>query len=64
MTYDIIVEGVSLIRNYMEQFRSILRDEKYSGLIDRLENKVLELEKENNQREATAGKNIPATVAG
>ena len=64
MAYDIIVEGVSLVRNYMEQFRNILRDEKYSGLIDRLESKILELEKENNQKEATAGENVPATVAG
>jgi len=48
----------------MEQFRNILRDEKYSGLIDRLENKILELEKENNQQEATAGKIVPATVDG
>ncbi len=64
MAYDIIVEGVSLIRNYMEQFRSILRDEKFTGLIDKLETKILELEKEKNQREATAGKSDPAAVSG
>jgi len=29
-----------------------------------LESKILELEKENNQKEATAGENVPATVAG
>jgi len=64
MAYDIIVEGVSLIRNYMEQFRSILRDEKFSGLIDRLESKILELENENNQQETTAGEISPTPDAG
>jgi phospholipid transport system substrate-binding protein len=52
MAYDIIVEGVSLIRNYMEQFRSILRKEKFSGLIDQLESKILELETEKNKKDA------------
>ena len=64
MAYDIIVEGVSLVRNYMEQFRSILRDEKFSGLIDRLENKILELENEKNQQEATVGEGTPTSDAG
>lgn len=39
MVYDINIEGVSLIRNYMEQFRSILRTEKYEGLIKIIEDK-------------------------
>jgi len=39
MVYDINIEGVSLVRNYMEQFRSILRTEKYEGLIDIIEDK-------------------------
>ena len=32
MVYDINIEGVSLIRNYMEQFRSILRQNDFKGL--------------------------------
>ena len=64
MAYDIIVEGISLVRNYMEQFRSILRDEKFSGLIERLENKILELEKEKNQQETTVGGSTPTSDAG
>ena len=63
MAYDIIVEGVSLVRNYMEQFRSILRKEKFSGLIDRLQTKILELENEKNQRETSAGASTPAADA-
>lgn len=39
MVYDINIEGVSLIRNYMEQFRSIIRQEQYAGLIKTIEEK-------------------------
>lgn len=44
MVYDIIVEGVSLIRNYMEQFKSILRKEGYASLVKQVEDKVVELD--------------------
>lgn len=37
--YDINIEGVSLLRNYREQFKSILRKEKFEGLIKVLEEK-------------------------
>ncbi len=40
MVYDINLEGVSLIRNYQEQFKSILRTEKYEGLVKTLEKKI------------------------
>ena len=39
MVYDINIEGVSLVRNYMEQFKSILRTQKFDGLITVLEEK-------------------------
>ena len=39
MVYDINIEGVSLVRNYMEQFKSILRSEKFEGLIKIIEDK-------------------------
>lgn len=39
MVYDINIEGVSLIRNYHEQFKSILRKDKYEGLVKVLEEK-------------------------
>ncbi len=42
--YDINIEGMSLIRNYQEQFKSILRTEKFSGLVKTIENKIAELE--------------------
>lgn len=43
--YDIVVEGVSLVRNYMEQFKEILRKEGYSSLVKQVEDKVTELDK-------------------
>ncbi len=39
MVYDINIEGVSLVRNYMEQFRAILQEKDYSGLIKIIEEK-------------------------
>ena len=39
MVYDINIEGVSLVRNYQEQFKAILRKEKYAGLVRTLEEK-------------------------
>lgn len=45
MVYDINIEGVSLVRNYMEQFRSILRTEKFDGLIQVIEEKNRSFEK-------------------
>lgn len=39
MVYDINIEGVSLVRNYQEQFKSILRKDKYEGLMKVLEEK-------------------------
>jgi phospholipid transport system substrate-binding protein len=44
MAYDIVIEGVSLIRNYMEQISTVLRDEKFPGLISMLEKKITKLE--------------------
>jgi len=37
--YDINIEGVSLVRNYQEQFKSIVRKEKFEGLVKVLEEK-------------------------
>ena len=44
MVYDIVVEGVSLVRNYMDQFKEILRKEGYPHLLKQVEEKVTELE--------------------
>lgn len=44
MVYDVIIEGVSLIRNYRSQFMSIMSREKYPGLIKRMEAKLEKIE--------------------
>lgn len=44
MVYDIVVEGVSLVRNYMDQFKEILRKEGYASLLKQVEEKVTKLE--------------------
>ena len=45
MVYDINIEGVSLVRNYMEQFRSILRTDNFQGLVKIIEEKNTTFEK-------------------
>lgn len=45
MVYDINIEGVSLVRNYMEQFRSILRTGNFAGLLKIIEDKNKTFEK-------------------
>lgn len=40
MIYDVMIEGVSLIRNYLEQFREIIRKDGYRGLSNQLEQKI------------------------
>lgn len=44
MVYDIVVEGVSLVRNYMEQFKEIIRRDGYISLLKQMEDKIGELE--------------------
>jgi len=46
MVYDVVVDGVSLVRNYQDQFSQILKEEGYTGLMKRLEEKVAELKTE------------------
>lgn len=41
MAYDVVIEGVSLVNNYRNQFNSILRSGSYEDLVKRLKNKGL-----------------------
>ncbi|MEA2084127.1 MAG: ABC transporter substrate-binding protein [Thermodesulfobacteriota bacterium] len=47
MVYDVVIEGVSLIRNYRTQFTSVIKREKYAGLIKKMEEKVAKGEDAN-----------------
>jgi phospholipid transport system substrate-binding protein len=46
MAYDVVVEGVSLIRNYMEQFKEILKKDGYAGLVRQVKEKINQIENE------------------
>ena len=40
MAYDLVVENISLVRNYMEQLRSILQKKGFDGLIKQIDDKI------------------------
>ncbi len=48
MVYDVVVEGVSLVRNYLEQFREIIRKDKFDGLTRQIELKIVEFQRNSN----------------
>ena len=47
MVYDVVIEGVSLVRNYRTQFTSVIKREKYAGLIKKMEKKAAKGEDAN-----------------
>ncbi len=49
MVYDIGLAGVSLIANYREQFKGVIRKGKYKGLVEVIEKKNKEFEKNDQQ---------------
>lgn len=40
LAYDIVIEGVSLVRNYRDSYKDIVRREGMDGLLSRLEKKI------------------------
>ena len=38
--YDVVIEGVSLVRNYRTEFGRILNKEKFPGLVKRMQEKI------------------------
>ena len=42
LAYDIVIEGVSLVRNYRDSYKDIVRKEGIDGLLSRLEEKIEE----------------------
>jgi len=43
VVYDIIVDGISLVRNYRGQFERIIRAESYAALVEKLRKKSKEI---------------------
>ena len=50
--YDFVIEGVSMIRNYRSQFTKIIRRDSYEVLVQKLTDKISEIEQESK----TSGK--------
>ena len=40
--YDVVVEGISIVENYRSQFASILTNESFDSLLDRVRQKIVE----------------------
>jgi len=40
MVYDVIIEGVSLVKNYRTQFREIIRKDSYQTLVQKIKEKL------------------------
>lgn len=49
MAYDVVIEGVSLVRNYMEQFKEIMTKDGYTGLVKQIQEKITQIEKEQQK---------------
>ena len=50
--YDVIIDGVSLVKNYRKQFSAIIEKEKISGLIEKMEEKIEQIIPEEERRDA------------
>ena len=50
--YDVIIEKISLVKNYRTQFRSILRKESPKQLIERLKTKIAEQQQKERDMDA------------
>lgn len=46
--YDVIIEGVSMVRNYRSQFSSILQKKKFTDLLQQIRNKIAKNQAEKN----------------
>ena len=40
LIYDFVIEGVSVVRNYRSQFDTIIKNESFSKLLERIEKKI------------------------
>jgi phospholipid transport system substrate-binding protein len=52
MVYDFVIEGVSMIRNYRSQFSKIIRKDSYEVLVQKLSDKIQEIEDGNGNSDS------------
>lgn len=60
--YDVITDEVSLVDTYKGQFRKLLADKGFDGLLTTLKSKRAQLEKENAAKSAKGAAATPATA--
>lgn len=51
--YDVLVEGISIVGNYREQFVAILRSSSYEHLVQMLRDKVAQFNLKTKSSEAS-----------
>jgi phospholipid transport system substrate-binding protein len=49
--YDFVIEGVSMVRNYRSQFTKIIRRDSYEVLVQKLTDKINEIEQDSQTSE-------------
>lgn len=50
--YDVVVENISLVNNYRSQFNRVISNSSYKNLIDRINQKLKELEDSNHSSDS------------
>jgi phospholipid transport system substrate-binding protein len=40
LVYDVVVDGISIVRNYRTQFSQIIRENTYAGLVEKMKQRV------------------------
>jgi len=53
-TYDVVIDGISLVQNYRGQFKAILRSSSYEQLIQLLRNKIVQYNVKNKISDISA----------
>lgn len=56
MVYDVITDGVSIVRNYRSQFNRIIRKKSYQALVDKMRKKLRQMHNRAASGTATAAK--------
>ena len=53
LVYDVIIDGVSLVKNYRKQFASIIEKDSYAGLVREMDEKLNKIKVEENSSNST-----------
>ena len=59
MVYDVITDGVSIVRNYRSQFNRIISKKSYQALVDKMRKKLKQMHNRAPSGTATAAKSRP-----